>query len=179
MQQRLFNHPHQTPPKYEIRKDLPTHHHQIWDILKTIIDKGDSFAYSDNITKEEMLGYWCAPEKHTYVAIENDMVTGTFFIQSHQPGCGAHIANAAYAVSAKSEGKGIGKLIGMYSLEEAKRLGYTAMQFNLVVQSNMAAVALWKKHGFEIMGEIPNAFNHKKLGLTNATFCKDIYNEHT
>ncbi len=153
---------------YEITKAQPTHHHQIWNILKNIINKGDSFAYPVTISKEEMLTYWCAPEKHTYVAIENDIVVGTFFIQNNQPGRGAHIANAAYAVSDKSAGKGIGKLMGMYSLEEAKRLGYTAMQFNLVVKSNTAAVALWNKLGFEIIGEIPNAFNHKNLGLTNA-----------
>lgn len=55
-----------------------------------------------------------------------------------------------------------------WSLDEARRLGFTAMQFNFVVKSNVHAVRLWQKVGFEIIGEIPNAFNHKELGLTNA-----------
>jgi ribosomal protein S18 acetylase RimI-like enzyme len=42
------------------------------------------------------------------------------------------------------------------------------MQFNIVVTSNQRAVQLWKKIGFEIIGEIPEAFNHQTLGLTSA-----------
>ena len=42
------------------------------------------------------------------------------------------------------------------------------MQFNFVVKSNTIAVSLWQKIGFEIIGEIPNAFDHRQNGLTNA-----------
>jgi len=55
-----------------------------------------------------------------------------------------------------------------YSLAAAKRLGYRAMQFNIVVKSNEGAVRLWQKLGFDIIGEIPEAFNHRQHGLTNA-----------
>ncbi len=65
-------------------------------------------------------------------------------------------------------GKGIGRAMGEFSLGEAKRLGFTAMQFNMVVKSNERAVQLWKKPGFKITGEIPEAFNHQQPGLTNA-----------
>jgi len=42
------------------------------------------------------------------------------------------------------------------------------MQFNIVIKSNERAVKLWENLGFEIIGEIPEAFNHKQNGLTNA-----------
>jgi ribosomal protein S18 acetylase RimI-like enzyme len=42
------------------------------------------------------------------------------------------------------------------------------MQYNLVVSTSEAAVCLWKKHGFEIIGTLPNAFQHPKLGLVDA-----------
>jgi ribosomal protein S18 acetylase RimI-like enzyme len=42
------------------------------------------------------------------------------------------------------------------------------MQFNIVIKSNQHAVDLWKKLGFEIIGEIPGAFRHASLGFTNA-----------
>jgi ribosomal protein S18 acetylase RimI-like enzyme len=58
--------------------------------------------------------------------------------------------------------------MGEFSLEEAKRMGYKAMQFNIVIKSNTRAVHLWKKLGFNIIGEIPEAFNHSRDGLTNA-----------
>ncbi len=42
------------------------------------------------------------------------------------------------------------------------------MQFNFVVKSNVHAVRLWQKIGFDIIGEIPEAFDHHREGLTNA-----------
>jgi ribosomal protein S18 acetylase RimI-like enzyme len=89
-------------------------------------------------------------------------------MRSNQPGRGSHIANAGYAVSPSYRGKGLGQFMGEFSLVEARRLGYTAMQYNLVVKSNESAVRLWQRIGFEIIGEIPDAFNHPQRGMTNA-----------
>jgi ribosomal protein S18 acetylase RimI-like enzyme len=153
---------------FEIRKAVPADHDQIWAILQEIIRQGDVFAYPPTWSKQEMLAYWCHPHKHTYVAVIDGEIAGTFFIQDNQPGLASHVANAGYAVSGKMAGKGIGKYMGEYSLTEAKKLGYTAMQFNLVIKSNEKAVQLWKNLGFQIIGEIPDAFQHARNGLTNA-----------
>ncbi|MBV9970547.1 MAG: GNAT family N-acetyltransferase, partial [Xanthobacteraceae bacterium] len=50
----------------------------------------------------------------------------------------------------------------------ARRRGYLAMQFNFVVASNEGAVALWKSLGFEVIGQVPQAFRHPALGLVDA-----------
>lgn len=71
-------------------------------------------------------------------------------------------------MKADKSGLGIGKKIGEFSLVEAKNLGYKAMQFNLVIKSNEKAVHLWKSIGFEVIGEIPDAFDHQQNGMTNA-----------
>jgi len=42
------------------------------------------------------------------------------------------------------------------------------MQFNLVVSTNERAVRLWKRLGFEVVGILPKAFQHLKLGLVDA-----------
>jgi ribosomal protein S18 acetylase RimI-like enzyme len=42
------------------------------------------------------------------------------------------------------------------------------MQFNFVVSTNVAGVALWKKLGFEIVATLPKAFDHAKLGRVDA-----------
>ena len=47
-------------------------------------------------------------------------------------------------------------------------MGFHAMQFNMVVSTNESAVALWKKFGFSIVGTLPRAFRHRKLGLVDA-----------
>jgi len=46
-------------------------------------------------------------------------------------------------------------------------LGYKAIQFNFVVSTNEAAVRLWKKIGFEIVGTLPGAFKHSSLGYVD------------
>ena len=42
------------------------------------------------------------------------------------------------------------------------------MQFNLVVSTNEAAVHLWQKHDFSIVGVLPEAFRHRRLGFVDA-----------
>lgn len=152
----------------QIRKAIETDKDTIWGILQEIILEGTSFAYPSNSTKEEILSYWFADDKHTFVAEENGIVVASFILKDNQPGRGSHIANAAYAVSAKHAGKGIGHQIGEQSLHIARALGYRAMQFNIVVKTNERAVKLWQKVGFQIIGEIPEAFLHPTLGYVNA-----------
>src|SRR4051794_12961457 len=151
-----------------IRKAIPEDRDEIWNIIHEVISKGDTYTFDPNSSRETMLAYWCGEDKHTYVATDNGVIVGTFIIKDNQPGLGSHIANASYMVSEKVSGKGVGKAMGAFSLEEAKRLGYLAMQFNIVIKSNTRAVQLWQKLGFKIIGEVPEAFNHKENGLTNA-----------
>src|SRR5471032_993287 len=80
---------------------------------------------------------------------------------------GAHVANASFMVSPAAQGIGIGKLLGRHCLDEARELGYLAMQFNYVVSSNVSAVLLWKKLGFSIIGTLPRAYRHQQLGFVD------------
>ena len=93
---------------------------------------------------------------------------GIYWLRANKPGLGAHVGNGAYMVSPDAKGKGIGKQMAEHSIKEARRLGFTAIQFNFVVKSNTVAVNLWKSVGFEIIGEIPDAISHSKHGLPNA-----------
>ena len=152
----------------EIRTALEKDKPSVWRIVKAVIAGGDTYEFAPDTPEGEMLAYWFSPEKHNYVAVIDGKVVGTFWLKANQPGLGAHIANAAYMVSPEATGKGVGKKMAEHSLDEARRLGFTAMQFNFVVKSNTAAVNLWQKVGFEIIGEIPDAFKHSTDGLTNA-----------
>jgi ribosomal protein S18 acetylase RimI-like enzyme len=152
----------------EIRKAAPQDHDEIWNIIKEVISFGDTYVFSPDSSKEKMLNFWCNEDKHTYVLSMDNKIAGTFFIKNNQPDLGSHIANAGYMTSPAAFGKGIGTAMGKFSITEAQRLGYKAMQFNIVVKSNEKAISLWKKLGFEIIGEIPDAFNHQQNGLTNA-----------
>ncbi|SOD88905.1 GNAT family N-acetyltransferase [Spirosoma fluviale] len=152
----------------EIRRATADDQEAIWQIIRTVIATGDTYCFAPDSSREKMLEYWCHADKHTYVATVEGKVAGTFIIKDNQIDLGSHIANASYMVSAGYEGQGIGKLMGECSIEEARGLGYRAMQFNIVVKSNERAVRLWQKLGFTIIGEIPDAFNHMQNGYTNA-----------
>lgn len=151
-----------------IRKAEDADKTAIWEIIKAVIAGGDTYVFPPDTPKEAMMEYWFASDKHNYVAMDDTgAVVATFWLRANQPGLGSHIANAAYMVSPNARGRGIGKQIGRWSLEEAKRLGFEAMQFNFVLRSNSAAVKLWRAIGFEIIGEVPDAM-YTKNGLTNA-----------
>lgn len=169
----------------EIRQANESDREEIWGIIKSVIAGGDSYAFAPVTPREQMLEFWCGADKKTYVAVEcgqparagilddesqrlHGSIVGTFFLKANQPDLGAHICNAGYMVAPAAQGKRVGRAMAEFSLEEARRLGYTAMQFNFVVKSNEIAVRLWQKLGFEIIGEIPEAFNHAQNGLTNA-----------
>ncbi len=151
-----------------IRKSREEDKEQIWKIIEYVISKGDSFNNLPDSQRDEMLDDWCSPEKNTFVAVSEDEIVGTFYIKENQSGLGSHIANGSYMVAPEARRKGVGRLMGEFSIQEAKRLGFRAMQFNFVVKSNEKAVKLWKSLGFEIIGEIPEAFRHIENGFTNA-----------
>jgi L-amino acid N-acyltransferase YncA len=152
----------------EIRKANEADKEEVWKIIKEVILTGDTYTFAPDSPKEKMLEFWFGADKETYVAVSDEQIVGTFFLKANQPDLGSHIANAGYMVSPEAKGKGIGRKMAEFSLPEAKRLGFKAMQFNFVVKSNEIAVKLWLNLGFEIIGEIPEAFQHHEKCLVNA-----------
>lgn len=151
-----------------IRLANPTDQEAVWHIISNVISTGDTYVFAPDSSKEKMLNYWFSVDKKTYIAEENREILGTFYLKENQMDLGSHIVNAGYMVSKNARGKGIGKAMAEFSLEEARRLGFRGMQFNLVVKTNEKAVKLWLKMGFSIIGEIPEAYKHSALGFVNA-----------
>lgn len=152
----------------EILRANSKHEETIWQIIKSVIDRGDTYVFEPGTSRQEMLDYWCGKDKHTYVAEVDGKVLGTFILKDNFPGLGSHVANGSYMTAPNAFGLGIGRAMGEFSILEAKRLGYRAMQFNIVVKTNERAVKLWEKLGFEIVGEVPEAFKHKTRGFVDA-----------
>ena len=152
----------------EIRKAVEKDKAQVWKIIKAVISTGDTYVYAPDSPEEKMIDYWFSSDKKTYVALDSNEIVGTFYLKDNQPDLGSHVANAGYMVAPEARGKRVGRRMAEFSLVEAKRLGYQAIQFNFVVKSNENAVKLWRNLGFEIIGEIPDAFDHAEKGLTSA-----------
>jgi L-amino acid N-acyltransferase YncA len=150
---------------FSIRKATNQDHDKIWSIIQSVIKTGETYVFDPGSEKQKMLDYWCAHDAHVYVATDQaGAIAGTYVIRDNRPDLGSHIANGSYMVSPSFEGKGIGRLMGEHSIQEAKNLGYKAMQFNYVISTNERAVKLWQSLGFNIVGKVPEAFYHHRLG---------------
>jgi GNAT superfamily N-acetyltransferase len=68
-------------------------------------------------------------------------------------------------VAEAARGRGVGRALGEDAIAWAADAGFHAMQFNAVVESNTAAVALWQSLGFAIVGTVPEAFRSPGHGL--------------
>jgi L-amino acid N-acyltransferase YncA len=151
-----------------IRKATPADAAAIWTIFNAVVEPGDTYAFTSDTSEDEAIGYFLGPGITCYVAEDDGRVAGMYKLIPNRIGRGSHVSNASFMVEPSAHGKGIGRLLGEHCLAEARRQGYDAMQFNFVVSTNTAGVTLWKKLGFEIVGTLPKAFDHKALGKVDA-----------
>jgi ribosomal protein S18 acetylase RimI-like enzyme len=151
-----------------IRSAADDDRHAVWEVVEPHIRAGETFAFPSDWSREEALAYWFAPAHEVFVAEADGEVVGSYYLRANQSGAGDHVANAGYATSPAATGRGVARLMCAHSLEEAKRRGFAAMQFNIVVSSNARAVSLWRSFGFRIVGTLPGAFRHPSLGLVDA-----------
>ena len=101
-------------------------------------------------------------------AMQFNLVVGTYYLRPNSLALGAHVANAGYVVAEQTRRLGIGSRLCQHSLQAARRLGFRAMQFNLVVSTNTAGIRCWQRNGFQVVGTLPGAFLHKRLGYMDA-----------
>ena len=151
----------------KIRKAKDADFKAIWDIFHQVVKRGDTFAFDPKASKEDCRTLWMSPSVHTYVAEFQNKILGTYILRKNQLGLGGHVANAAYMVHHEARGQGIGKAMGNHSNRKTKKIGFSAIQFNFVVSTNLAAIQFRLKLGFKIVGTVPKAFNQQKLGLVD------------
>lgn len=142
---------------------------QVWAIIEPVFRAGETYAFSPDITEEKAYLNWIDKPQITYVVVRgDDDVVGTYYLKPNQPSLGAHVCNCGYIVAENARGYGIASRMCEHSKSEAFNQGYRAMQYNLVVSTNEDAIHLWKKQGFEIVGTLPEAFQHARFGYVDA-----------
>lgn len=153
----------------QIRAATPADADAMWEIFHCHVEAGETYPFASDTPRAVCDDYWLGPRSSSFVAVlGNGRVLGMYKLSPNQAGRGDHVANASYMVSPQAQGVGVGKLLGAHSLDEARRQGYLAMQFNYVISSNAAAVTLWKKLGFQVIGTLPGAYRHRRLGYVDA-----------
>jgi GNAT superfamily N-acetyltransferase len=151
-----------------VRSAAPTDEAAIWRILEPMIRAGETYALPRDMDRPTALAYWFAAGHAVFVAEDAGQILGTYFLQPNQQGGGAHVANCGFVTDAEAAGRGIARTMCAHALDHARAHGFTAMQFNFVVNTNERAVATWQRFGFDIVGRLPGAFAHPRLGMVDA-----------
>ncbi len=151
-----------------IREAKTGDYDRIWEIFSQVLKSADSYALLPSTSKSYGFEYWFTVHVKTFViCTQEGFIIGVYRILANNLGFGNHIANASYIVDPCYRIHGVGEKLAEHSFIEAKKQGYMAMQFNFVVSTNHAAVHLWKKVGFNIIGVSPKSYKHTKLGLVD------------
>lgn len=138
---------------------------EIFPIFSAIVCAGTTYAYPEDLSSSEAQRLWMAqPPGKTVVAARDGTILGSATMGPNRPGRGAHVATAGFMVDPTRHGQGTGRQLGEYVVQWAQASGYRAIQFNAVVETNHAAVHLWKELGFTIIGTVPKAFAHRDHG---------------
>ena len=136
-------------------------------LLQAVCAEGDALPFQGGIDQGMVDSLWLGADTCMLACSDNEVV-GMYRSGPAMPGRGAHVARATFLVRPGARQRGLGRLLVRHCLDTARRKGYRAMQFNQVLATNAAALALYKSEGFDIVGTIPDAFDHRTLGYVTA-----------
>ena len=134
---------------------------QMISLWNEVVEDGIAFPQEELLTEETGAEFF-AEQSYCGVAVDDSgEVVGIYILHPNNVGRCGHICNASYAVSSKCRGQHIGEKLVLDCIARAKEIGFTILQFNAVVESNIHARHLYERIGFTQLGVIPNGFRMK------------------
>lgn len=158
------------PTPHTIRPATDDDWPRIWPFFSETVAAGESYAFPLDLTVETGRAWWMStPPSSTVVAVSPaGAVLGSAKMGPNRPGRGDHVGTASFMVAPAARGLGVGRALGEHVVAWHRAAGFRGIQFNAVVETNLAAVRLWTSLGFEIVGTVPGAFRsaaHGDVGL--------------
>ncbi|TVP58290.1 MAG: N-acetyltransferase [Nodularia sp. (in: Bacteria)] len=141
----------------------PQEQEVVRSLLNLVINEGKTYPQNKPLSQAAFSAYWLSQDAFVVRTSGQDgthkptEVLGAFYLKPNFPGMCSHICNAGFIVQPELRGLGIGRFMGEAMLMIAAKLGYEAVMFNLVFETNTPSVQLWQSLGFDIIGNIPRA----------------------
>lgn len=129
-------------------------------IWNEIVLEGIAFPQDEPLDKETGREFF-ASQTYCAVAECEGKIRGLYILHPNNVGRCGHICNASYAVSSSFRGRHIGEKLVLDCLKQGKLHGFSVLQFNAVVSTNVHARHLYERLGFIQLGTIPGGFRMK------------------
>jgi L-amino acid N-acyltransferase YncA len=143
------------------------------ELLNEAIVEGQTYPQLEVLDAAGFRAYFLSHE--AFVCRVAGAVVGAFYVKPNFPGRCAHICNGGFVVARPARGNGVARAMARVFLRVARALGYRAVMFNLVFESNTPSVRLWDSLGFARSGRVPQAGLLAGLGYVDAIqFYKDL-----
>lgn len=121
-----------------------------------VVAAGEGYPHRPPLTRADFESTWVTTVSVVVAARCGGRLCGAYYLKPNFAGRAAHIANAGYLVEASFRGRGIGRALLEDSIWRAPLIGFDAIQFNLVFESNPAR-ALYEELGWVEIGRLPEA----------------------
>lgn len=126
----------------------------LFEIYAEVAAEGGAEPQSAKSLQDTFIEGW-VEDRSVYAVHVGGVTAGGYFLRPNFPAFAGHIAQAGYLVARPMRRRGIGSRLVQHSLHEAARVGYRAMMFNLVMETNPSR-QLYESAGFEVIGAIPD-----------------------
>ncbi|KAF9933701.1 hypothetical protein FBU30_004709 [Linnemannia zychae] len=142
-------------------------------IFNAEVERGDTYPHEFVLDADQFSGYFLGGDAFVLIRGDykdaNDVQTkstaedwsddllGFFYVKPNFPGRCSHICNGGFMVNPVHRGLGLGGIMGKAFLKVVPLIGYKASMFNLVFETNVASVKLWRRLGFLEIGRVPKA----------------------
>lgn len=136
------------------QKDIPA----MTEIWNEVVEDGIAFPQTDILSETEAEEFFSGQTYCCVAENENGEVLGLYILHPNNIGRCGHISNASFAVKGSARGEHIGEKLVLDCKKQAHLHGFTLLQFNAVVKSNIHARHLYERCGFIPLGTIPHGF---------------------
>lgn len=132
------------------------------NIWNEVVEEGVAFPQEELLEGDSGAAFF---REQTYCGVAEDAesgrILGLYILHPNNVGRCGHICNASYAVRFDSRGLHIGEKLVKDCLLQGRIHGFSILQFNAVVATNLHARHLYERLGFYQLGVIPGGFRMK------------------